>query len=218
MIAFKEHVIKVLLSLEVRYVWILFWTLWHFPQVQKSLQGKCEDGPLHPLKQVQLQSKTGGLSSGSRLVGHPTAPHHYNPHQTPPDTLSSAPGRRQWLGSTVRRGDLALPKPCRNVDLGECCNQRALSPLFKPIMEPLPVGNQFVVISLCFGILTLLRESEGRGSWKRCFYRSALCSIMTEGLACLQSCMQHTCYWLIKLKSDYSEAGWISIMLVFTSK
>lgn len=41
------------------------------------------------------------------------------------------------------------------MDLSECCNQRALSPIFKPIMEPLPVDNQFVVISLCFGILTL---------------------------------------------------------------
>lgn len=189
----------------------------HFPPGPKSLQGKCEEGPLHPLKHIHSQSKTRGLSSASRLVGHPTDPHHCNAHQTPPDTLSSAPGQRQWLGSTVRRGDLALPKPCRNVDLGECCNQRALSPVFKPIMEALPVGNQFVVISLCFGILTLCRESEGKGSWKRCFYRSALCSTITEG-ASLQSCMQHTCHWLIKLKSDSSEAGLISTMLLFKSK
>lgn len=53
------------------------------------------------------------------------------------------------------------------MDLGECCNQRALSPVSKPIMEPLPVGNQFVVISLRFGILTLCLESEraGVGEW-----------------------------------------------------
>lgn len=120
-VAFKEHVVKLLLSLEVWYVWIFFCTFLHFPQVQKSLQGKCEEGPLHPPKHIHSQSKTRGLSSASRLVGHPPDPHHCNAHQTPPDTLSSAPGRRQRLGSTVH----SLPKPCRNVDLGECCNQRA---------------------------------------------------------------------------------------------
>lgn len=49
------------------------------------------------------------------------------------------------------------------MDLSECCNQRALSPIFKPIMEPLPVDNQFVVIFHCLRILTLhLESSEGR--------------------------------------------------------
>lgn len=50
------------------------------------------------------------------------------------------------------------------MDLSECCNQRALSPIFKPIMEPLPVDNQSVVISLCLGILTLHLESLERRS------------------------------------------------------
>ncbi len=46
-------------------------------------------------------------------------------------------------------------------------------------MEPLPVDNQFVVISLCLGILTLHLESWERRSWERCYYGSGLCTIMT---------------------------------------
>lgn len=53
------------------------------------------------------------------------------------------------------------------MDLSECCNQRALSPIFKPIMEPLPVDNQFVVISLRLGILTLHLESRERMERRR---------------------------------------------------
>lgn len=82
-------------------------------------------------------------------------------------------------------------------------------------MEPLPVGNQFVVISLCFGILTLGRESEGRGGWKRRLYRAALCSISTEGAGI--SAVMHATHVLLtdkKLKSDSSEAGRISTKLV----
>lgn len=74
------------------------------------------------------------------------------------------------------------------MDLGECCNQRAPSPVFKPIMEPLPVGNQFVVISLCFGILTLRLESEERGSWKRCFYHSVFCNDRGGWHLCSRAC------------------------------
>lgn len=46
------------------------------------------------------------------------------------------------------------------MDLSESCNQRSLSPISKPIMEPLPVDNQFVVIFLCHGILTLHLETQ----------------------------------------------------------
>lgn len=91
----------------------------------------------------------------------------------------------------------------------ECCNQRALSPVFKPIMEPLPVGNQFVVISLCFGILTLCRESEER--WEGGgFYRSALCSIMTAGAGI--SAVVHATHVSLTDKAEiWLLRGWMNI-------
>lgn len=149
--------------------------------------------------------------SHSKPCQGPSGGRFWPPHRwTRPQRSRDTPGHPEqcpWA-EAASGGDLALPKPCRNVDLGECCNQRALSPVFKPIMEPLPVGNQFVVISLRFGTLTLCRESEGRGSVKRRLCRSALGSIITEGGGrCGVPAATHATHASLTDKTETREAG-----------
>lgn len=100
------------------------------------------------------------------------------------------------------------------MDLDECCNQRAPSPDFKPIMEPLPVGNQFVMISLCFGILTL--RIRGEGELKEVFLLS--CSVFCNDRRRRQLCVEHAHRRLIKLESGSSEDGLIRSTLFYASK